>query len=90
MAATLPDVVITSTAYTNLYSATGIAVGTAVILQNKGNQPVFLQTTAASPSASSGDGFVISPLEILTVDAAEVGLWARSAAFGGHLSVQVN
>ena len=90
MAATLPDVTITNTAYTDLYDATGIAVGTAVILQNKGSQPVFLQTTLAAPSASSEAGFVISPLEILTVDAAEAGLWARSSAFSGHLSVQVN
>jgi hypothetical protein len=88
MATTIPDITVQNTAYTNVYTATGIAVGTSVVLQNKGNFSVFLQTTATLPSATSEDGVVVSPLEILTVDAGEAGLFARAAAFSCKLSVQ--
>lgn len=90
MAATLPDITISNTAYTDVYSETGITVGTAVVIQNKGNYPVFLQTTASAPTASSENGFVISPLQILLVDAGEAGLFAKSTSFAGRLSVQVD
>lgn len=88
MAATIPDITIQNTAYTNVYTATGITVGTSVIVQNKGNAPVFLQTTAAIPLATNEDGVVLSRLEILTVDAGELGLFAKSFDTTCKLSVQ--
>lgn len=88
MAVTLPDITIQNTAYINVYTATGITVGTSVIVQNKGTFSVYLQTTATTPSADSENGVILSPLEILIVDAGEAGLFAKATFFSAKLSVQ--
>lgn len=88
MSTTLPDVTIQPTTYTDIYAATGITVGTSVIIQNKGNHSAFLQTTGSAPSDSSMDGVLISPLEIFIVDAGESGLFARASFGNGRLSIQ--
>lgn len=88
MAITIPDITIQNTVYADVYAATGIAVGTSVVIQNKGNYSVYLQTTTSAPSDSSADGVLVSPLEIFIVDAGESGLFARASINSSKLSVQ--
>lgn len=87
--ATLPDVTVQTTSYTDIYVTTGIAVGTSVIIQNKGSSSVYLQTSAVAPLDTSDDGVALSSLEILTVDSGELGLFAKSSSFTCKLNVQV-
>lgn len=71
------DVVLTGTAYQNIYAATSITVGTAVTLQNKSSTPVTIQFASSAPLTSSTNGFVIPPLGFFSVPASVVGLWAK-------------
>lgn len=88
MATTIPDIVVSSTSYTNIYTATSISVGTSVIIQNKGGYAVFLQTVSSIPSASSQDGVILLPMEMLVVDSGESGLFARAFFGSSKLSIQ--
>lgn len=84
--ATIPDVILTGTAYQNVYTATGIVVGTSVTVQNKSSTPVWLQNIALIPDSSSTNGWVLLPFDSIIVDGAIAGLWA----FGhGPVGVEV-
>ena len=66
-------------AWLDIYSATDITVGTAVYIQNKGSDMVFVQVKGSAPAADNRDGYVILPYENLQIGAGEVGLWAYGA-----------
>lgn len=84
--ATLPDVSLTGVAYQNLYSATGIVVGSAVTVQNKSGSDVRLQNIAAQPMNNSKNGYLLKPYEMISVTGTILGLWA----FGvGPITVEV-
>lgn len=75
--ATTNDVNLLGVAYQNLYAATGIVVGTAVTLQNKGRIPVYVQNIATQPAASSQNGILLLPDAFIEVTGVIVGLWAK-------------
>lgn len=85
MALTRPDVILTNSAYTDVYAATGIAVGTSVIIQSKTSVGAFLQIKSTQPTATSQDGILVEAYQFYVVDAGEVGLWAKGAT---KISVQ--
>ena len=91
MADTIDDVVLTGTAYQDIYAATGISVGTALILQNKSKNLILVQISASQPSTDSENGFIMLPYtegrvdSIAQVDAGETGCWAIGT---GPLGVQ--
>lgn len=85
MAMTISDCVLTNSAYTDVYTATGIAVGTSLIVQNKSTVGAFLQIKSTQPTAASQDGIFLEAYQFYVVDADEVGLWARGNT---KLSVQ--
>lgn len=74
--ATIPDVNLLGIAYQNLYAATGIVAGTAVTLQNKSHEEIFVQNVASQPSSSSQNGYVLRPWASVDVTGAILGLWA--------------
>lgn len=82
---TRPDVVLTNSAYTDVYAATGIPVGTSLIIQSKSSVGAFLQIRTTQPTATSQDGILVEAYQFYVIDAGEVGLWARGAT---KLSVQ--
>lgn len=84
--ATIPDVSLTGTVYQNLYAATGIVIGTAVTIQNKSGDPVFVQNIATQPSAGSKNGFILEPYTAVDVTGVIVGLWAKGT---GPVMVEV-
>jgi hypothetical protein len=84
--ATIPDVLLTGTAYQNLYAATGIVVGTSVTVQNKTGSVLYLQNIAAQPSNTSKNGITLQPNEFIPVTGTIVGLWAKGS---GSVSVEV-
>lgn len=78
MADTRADVAVAAATWTDLYAATGIAVGTAVDVYNKGSNAVQLAIKATAPASTT----VGMPLHVgavgsfAHVDAGESGLWA--------------
>lgn len=85
MANTITDVMLGNTVYQDVYAETGIAVGTAIFIQNKGSVATKVQIKSSQPAASSSDGVLIQPYEFFQVDAGESGVWAKGS---GRLCVQ--
>ena len=88
MANTRNDVILPKGVWVNLYSASGIPLGTAVSIYNKGSSPIHLAISADAPSSMSfgvpvytgADGFMM-------IQANESGLWACGDS-GGIILVQ--
>ena len=77
MADTLPNKVLQPNVWLNLYTATGLPVGTKLAIQNIGTTQVHLHSGIDEPTAS--DGFlVMSPAEFFTNTEGDAGAWARS------------
>ena len=93
MANTLPDVTIAQQVWTNLYAASGITVGTAVTLYNKGSQPFYVAVSVSAPVTSSPSfGIPVypynTPTASLNVAAGALGLWAYSPYQNNTVLVQ--
>lgn len=90
MADTRPDVSIPMNTWKDIYAVTGIAVGTAVQIYNKGSSPCLLVIKATQPTintmgvplgwSDAGNNRYIS--------AGESGLWVYSAGNSTYLCVQ--
>lgn len=64
--------------WVNVYTTTGIAVGTQLIIQNNGTNNVILVDSATSPA--NGTGFnTIEPYQFLTTASTPDGVWAKSS-----------
>lgn len=85
MANTINDVVLTLSAYVNVYTATSITVGKTVILQNKGNVPVIVQVKGSTPAANDRNGFVVLPNQSVVIDKTPAGIFALG---DGPINVQ--
>lgn len=87
MANTLPDIKLVSGPYINLYSVSGIASGTKVIIQNKTTPPVYVQVQGSQPASTSNDGFLLIPNEFCIIDSPTIsGVWVKGS---GTINVQV-
>ena len=85
MADTRNDVVVTKNTWVNLYTASGITVGTACTVVNKGNNPFYVCISATAPSVpttGSPKGFPVYPNGLFNSSFAALasasGLWAYS------------
>lgn len=76
MTITINDIKLLGVAYQDVYTATGIVVGTPLIVQNKSASAVFLQISVSAPAASDRDGFLVFPGKSVSVENASEGLWA--------------
>lgn len=85
----MAEVNITSTAYTNLHLGAGIPSGTPLNVQNKTNQPVWLQNTATQPDGASKAGFVLQPFDNVIIDGTVTNVWARGQSAGTVFVEQV-
>jgi hypothetical protein len=91
---TIPDVTLASGVWLDVYNATGIAPGTALILKNKASNLVYIQVRATVPTASSVDGWTLAGVgssssgDWTTVDKVPAGsrVWVKG---NGKLFVQV-
>ena len=77
MATSLPPVKIPVNTWVNLYLATGISVGTQIIVQNTGSSEAVLTESATLPVGVVGVNAII-PRAYLTNAATNVGAWAFS------------
>jgi len=94
MSATLPDIQIGND-WVSINAATGIAVGTAMAIQNKSTTWVLLQESTVKPNISSNNGILITDLfhqepskEVLS---GSLEVWAKSTVADrpAILSVQI-
>lgn len=88
MADTRPDVILNGEEYQDLYSETGITVGTKLILFNKSTSDVRVIISATKPANNSTNGIVMEvkgAMRPFTVDAGESGVFAKGF---GPISVQ--
>ncbi len=73
--------------WVDLYAATGITVGTQLLVQNFfSRSPVSLADTAGEPTAATGR-IRIDPTQFYQNDSGDVGAWAYCATFA-QISVQ--
>lgn len=86
MADTKADVVLPPNTWVNLYAATGIAVGTALDIWNKGSMAVVIAIKAIQPGSNIGVPLYTAGYKYIT--AGESGAWAYSTA-PAMLSVQL-
>lgn len=85
MANTIADVTLEGSVYQDIYAATSIATGTTITIQNKTNDFVRIQVNSSQPSASSKNGYALSPLASAIIDGTPSGVWC----FGvGNIMVQ--
>lgn len=77
MATSLPSVPLPRNTWVDLYAATGITVGSQIIIQNIGSSEAYLSESVASPAPTVGRN-IISPRLYLTSADTPVGAWALS------------
>lgn len=92
MAATLPDIPIGQT-WVDINTVSGIAVGTAIAILNKGNGEVRLIESDTIPAVDETDGLLLTTLEnayaMGSADAGSIRLWAKARGkLNSFVSVQ--
>ena len=87
MANTLPSINLTGTDWVNLNTASGIAVGTSIEIQNQSSTALLVSISPTKPTLDF-KGFIIPPLpaEIATISANESIVWVLGS---GPVNVQV-
>jgi hypothetical protein len=91
MANTRPDVTLVANLWVDIYAATGIAVGTALQIYNKGNTKLCAQIKATSPSDLSSSLPIFEAGNYgstMYVSAGESGFWLYSVGRNGLVNVQ--
>lgn len=87
MADTLENVTLPFGQWVNLYTATGLTVGTQIQIQNIGSVDVLLHTGATQPAADAGYN-VIKPASLTFVsETSPSGAWAFAERSNGLLNV---
>lgn len=87
MANSLPDITLPAGVPVDLYAASNIDVGTAIVVTNKSSyNEVTVYTGATAPTDNRG--VPIKPKAQGKNNAGEAGAWATSWAFDGIVSVE--
>lgn len=87
MADTLPDIKLLGTSWIDVYAATGIPVGTPLIIQNKTAPSIYVQVRSTQPVATSKDGVLITDNLSWIVDGTSIsGVWVIGQ---GLMNVQI-
>ena len=93
MAATIPDVLVDSTAWVDIYTVTGITVGDALNIVNKSVTWCKLYEGNTAPALSVTDGDLISNYSsnyaTANIASGSLKIWALSSQEGRTLKLQV-
>ena len=82
-----PPVDLDAETLTNLYSKTGISVGTKLVIQViQSREPVYFADSASEPTATTAYN-VCKQGEYITNDSGDAGLWAYSRS-GARLTIK--
>lgn len=84
MADTLPDFEADFADWTDVYTTTGIAVGTSVVITNKSSNEILIQEKATKPVATNDDGKPLATISTGTyqgtVTGTPAGIWIKSSS----------
>lgn len=86
MATSLPQVVLPSKQWVDLYAESGISVGTKILVQNTSGNEARLVESAAKPTLNDGFNSIVSK-RYLTSAPSPIGAWAYAHA-GTTLQVE--
>lgn len=67
--------------WVEIFEVSGIAVGSAVLVQNKSDGPVMVVESASAPAAGVTQGYMLAHGEPLLIAAGSPGAWAMSLSF---------
>ena len=89
MADNLPNILLETPGWVDLYDLTAIAVGAQLEVQNLGTTDVEITTQATIPDDNNDAYNIIPPRDLpYRNEAGESGAWARSPQANGKLSVR--
>ena len=92
MATTLPDVVVTTADWVDVYATTGITVGKPVYIINKSSSHILSQVAPTKPVATSLAGVPMFMRESerawIKVSSGATGIWLKSTDYSASVSVQ--
>ena len=78
----MPAINVPNAQWLNVYTASGITVGTAVLVQNQSPAQALLQISATAPDPTDNTGRRVQANEEVQVDASAAGLWIRCSPSG--------
>lgn len=81
MATSLPDLQLVASVWTEVYAATGIAVNTPLVMQNKISSPVLVQIRSTTP-VTTLDGYSLAAGGTVYLDGIMSGVWIRCNTAG--------
>lgn len=85
MGQTLPDVILDGKSFQDINTATGIPVGSAVVIQFKNSYTFQVQFSDTQPAADSQDGNILKSFELYQMGLGDPRIWVKG---NGRLSVQ--
>ena len=90
MANTINDIPLPYGTWVNAYSATGISVGTALVVQNKSSQAILMKITPSQPASNDTNGILLLPSNpMANVPSGASGCWLASIVpWNGTANVQ--
>lgn len=88
MAGSLPDIMIPQFKWTNVYQASGIAVGRPISIQNKSTGDILVFESKDAPDQNSRDGDLLAPKERTRSRAGSPGVWVMSRFAEGRAFIQ--
>ena len=88
MTDTLQNVTLPNDTWVDLYEATGIDVGTQIIVQNVGASPIQLHTKATRPLPSDGFNLLYPGNDPFINEIGDSGAWARSLSIDGLIQIK--
>lgn len=72
--------------FTNVYTASGIALGTKLLIQNLSSSELFVSLYATAQN----QGFVVKPYDYYIVPSGSLGCFVRNTSeYGGYISVEM-
>lgn len=86
--ATLPDVLIPSTEWVDAYDITGIAPGSALLVQNKGSNGLIIWEGTTAPTTKDGVVVPEGGAYMARIKAGAPGVWLRAQDLETLVNVQ--
>lgn len=92
MADTLNDIEVQDEDWTDVYTVTGITLGSSITINNKGGYSLLIQEAPTKPLADSPHGILLASYETgannATIIAGSSGVWLRATKGACDVNVQ--
>ena len=72
---TRTDISLSGMEWENAYALSGISAGTAITIQNKTSDNVYVFVKASAPTSELNDGIMLPPKQTINIAASQSGCW---------------